>query len=84
MFEKVFFTLCVSSQPCREFPFSAGIKNDGKKQEKNRKEKMTEKMLKNKLSFFANSNEIFFPPKKKSQTLKKSTLAFDVLEKEGG
>ena len=39
LFEKVFFTLCMSSQPCRELPFSAGIKNDGKKQEQKRKEK---------------------------------------------
>ena len=55
----------MSSQPCREFPFSAGIKNDGKSQNRKEKKKMTEKMLKNKLSFFANSTEIFFPSKKK-------------------
>jgi hypothetical protein len=36
-----------------------------KSQNRKEKKKMTEKMLKNKLSFFANSTEIFFPSKKK-------------------
>jgi hypothetical protein len=54
------------------------------KNRKEKKKKMTEKMLKNKLSFLQTRLRYFFRRKKKSQTLKKSTLAFDVLEKEGG
>ena len=55
-----------------------------KSQNRKEKKKMTEKMLKNKLSFLQTRLRYFFRRKKKSQTLKKSTLAFDVLEKEGG